>query len=143
MFCFCFLTVRKFIFTINAGDETLSLFVIDPTNPTHPSLVGTPAPTLGETPISVAYSSRVKTGQLCHLYPFPNPFLTICQHAFSTPVKSPVSPATPSTKIKALQLSAASAHSPKQRTQTPRLPQRDRSFSGQTSSSTPPQQPSL
>ena len=62
------LTVMQFLFIANAGDDTLSMFVIDPANPEHPSLVGKPAPTLGETPISVAYSPRLKTGQLYHFH---------------------------------------------------------------------------
>ena len=52
----------QFLFITNAGDDTLSMFLIDPVNPEHRSLVGKPAPTLGEAPVSVAYSPRLKTG---------------------------------------------------------------------------------
>src|ERR1700709_1109447 len=38
------------------------MFSIDKDDPTHPSLVGKPADTLGEFPSTVAYSSRIKTG---------------------------------------------------------------------------------
>ena len=40
----------------------MSMFLIDPEDPWHPQLVGTPAATLGETPITVAYSPELKTG---------------------------------------------------------------------------------
>lgn len=52
---------ENYLFVANPGDDTLSLFAIDPTNPEHPSLIGKPAPTLGETPISVAYSPLLDT----------------------------------------------------------------------------------
>lgn len=53
----------QYLFTVNPGDNTLSMFVIDPTNPEHPSLIGKPASTLGETPLSVAYSPLLNTGR--------------------------------------------------------------------------------
>jgi hypothetical protein len=39
------------------------MFFIDPEDPWHLQLVGTPAATLGETPITVAYSQELKTGK--------------------------------------------------------------------------------
>ncbi|KAI4100785.1 MAG: hypothetical protein L6R37_005277 [Teloschistes peruensis] len=49
---------QDFLFTTNAGDNTLSMFWINPNDPLHPQLVGQPAPTLGQTPVSVAYSPQ-------------------------------------------------------------------------------------
>ncbi|KAL8706557.1 MAG: hypothetical protein Q9201_000430 [Fulgogasparrea decipioides] len=49
---------QDYLFATNAGDNTLSLFLINPNDPLHPKLVGTPAPTLGQTPVSVAYSPQ-------------------------------------------------------------------------------------
>lgn len=51
----------QYIFTVNAGDDTFSLFTIDGRDPTHPNLVGNALPTLGQTPVSVAYSDKLKT----------------------------------------------------------------------------------
>ncbi len=51
----------QYIFTVNAGDDTFSLFTIDGRDPTHPKLVGNALPTLGQTPVSVAYSDKLKT----------------------------------------------------------------------------------
>ncbi|KAK0512839.1 hypothetical protein JMJ35_004856 [Cladonia borealis] len=51
----------NYIFTINAGDNTFSLFIIDGRDPTHPKLVGNALPTLGQTPVSVTYSDKLKT----------------------------------------------------------------------------------
>ena len=42
------------------------MFWIDPQDPMHPKIVGTPAPTLGNTPVSVAYSEALKIGQWSH-----------------------------------------------------------------------------
>lgn len=52
------------LFVVNAGSNTLSLFKIDPTNPQHLTLVGEPASTLGDFPVSVAYSEKINTGML-------------------------------------------------------------------------------
>ncbi|KAI8926601.1 hypothetical protein BC831DRAFT_377091, partial [Entophlyctis helioformis] len=49
------------VFAVNAGSNTLSLFSIDSTNPTHLKRVGKPQNTLGEFPVSVTYSSKLKT----------------------------------------------------------------------------------
>ncbi|KAI4194093.1 MAG: hypothetical protein LQ350_007982 [Teloschistes chrysophthalmus] len=49
---------QDFLFTTNAGDNTLSMFLINPNDPLHPQLVGKPTPTLGQTPVSVAYSPQ-------------------------------------------------------------------------------------
>ena len=51
----------QYIFTVNAGDDPFSLFTIDGRDPTHPKLVGNALPTLGQTPVSVAYSDELKT----------------------------------------------------------------------------------
>ncbi|KAL8687581.1 MAG: hypothetical protein Q9218_006285 [Villophora microphyllina] len=49
---------ENFLLTTNAGDATLSLFLIDPNDPLHPQLIGKPASTLGLTPVAVAYSPQ-------------------------------------------------------------------------------------
>lgn len=54
------LVVDDYLFTVNAGSNTLSMFFIDGNDPSHPHLLNT-APTLGEFPMSVAYSSIHKT----------------------------------------------------------------------------------
>ena len=41
----------QYIFTVNAGDDTFSLFTIDGRDPTHPKLVGNALPTLGQTTV--------------------------------------------------------------------------------------------
>lgn len=53
----------QYLFVTNAGSNTLSLLRINPHDPQHPTLIGNPAPTLGETPVSVTYSRKLKTGQ--------------------------------------------------------------------------------
>ncbi len=58
----------QYLFTVNPGSNTVSFFVIDHNDPLHPRLVGEPAGTLGEFPISVTYSSSLKTGTR-HLFP--------------------------------------------------------------------------
>ncbi|OPB41892.1 3-carboxymuconate cyclase [Trichoderma guizhouense] len=49
----------NFLFAVNAGSNTLSLFKIDPSNPQHLTLVGKPVGTLGDFPISVTYSEKL------------------------------------------------------------------------------------
>ncbi|KAH6714828.1 hypothetical protein DL95DRAFT_310985 [Leptodontidium sp. 2 PMI_412] len=49
-----------YLFTVNAGSNTISMFSIDKADPSHPTLINT-ASTLGEFPSSVAYSSKLKT----------------------------------------------------------------------------------
>ncbi|KAL7907504.1 hypothetical protein GGI35DRAFT_470703 [Trichoderma velutinum] len=49
----------NFLFVVNAGSNTLSMFEIDPSNPQHLTLVGKPAGTLGDFPISVTYSEKL------------------------------------------------------------------------------------
>jgi hypothetical protein len=39
------------------------MFVIDPRDPSHPHLIGEPAPTLGHIPVSVSYSRELKVGE--------------------------------------------------------------------------------
>ncbi|KAG0646602.1 hypothetical protein D0Z07_7569 [Hyphodiscus hymeniophilus] len=51
----------NYLFVPNSGDDTLSFFIINPLDPLHPRLVGRPAPTLGRTPLSVAYSDKHNT----------------------------------------------------------------------------------
>ncbi|KAK6359223.1 hypothetical protein TWF696_000387 [Orbilia brochopaga] len=48
------------LFTTNAGSNTISMFRIDPRNPTCLTLVGEPACTLGEFPVAIAYSRRLR-----------------------------------------------------------------------------------
>ena len=45
---------------MNPGSKTLSVFKIDPQDPLHPKLVGQPADTQGDFPMSVAYSDTLK-----------------------------------------------------------------------------------
>lgn len=52
----------NFLFVVNAGSNTLSMFTIDSINPQHLVLVGKPANTLGDFPISVAYSEKLNIG---------------------------------------------------------------------------------
>lgn len=52
----------KFLFAVNAGSNTLSMFQINKHQPLDLKLVGTPQSTLGEFPMSVAYSSALKQG---------------------------------------------------------------------------------
>ncbi|KAL9137106.1 MAG: hypothetical protein Q9175_001675 [Cornicularia normoerica] len=52
---------ENYLFTPNPGSDTLSVFYIDPADPEHPTLIGKPAPTLGKTPTSVAYSPKLNT----------------------------------------------------------------------------------
>ncbi|KAL8750551.1 MAG: hypothetical protein Q9184_006388 [Pyrenodesmia sp. 2 TL-2023] len=54
-------THAQYLFVANAGSNTLSLFLINPHDPQHPTLIGNPAPTLGETPVTVSYSRKLKT----------------------------------------------------------------------------------
>ncbi|KAF8535692.1 hypothetical protein BDD12DRAFT_892068 [Trichophaea hybrida] len=49
-----------FLFVVNAGSNSLSMFSIDTANPTYLTLVGEPVDTQGEFPVSVAYSSALK-----------------------------------------------------------------------------------
>ncbi|KAA8911386.1 hypothetical protein FN846DRAFT_917120 [Sphaerosporella brunnea] len=52
--------VDNYLFAVNAGSNTLSLFQIDPSNPTHLTLLGAPVSTYGEFPVSVAYSRSLR-----------------------------------------------------------------------------------
>lgn len=54
-----------YLFTVNAGSNTLSMFAIDEQDPFRPRLIGTPADTLGQFPISVDYSPKLR--QACVL----------------------------------------------------------------------------
>ncbi len=49
---------QNYLFAVNPGSHTLSLFVIHPWDPLHPRLVGKPVDTQGEFPISVDYSPK-------------------------------------------------------------------------------------
>lgn len=66
---------RQYLFTVNPGINTLSMFLIDPIDPWHPKLVGTPATTLGEIPVSVAYSPLLKTSKLYRTFQLEVQFL--------------------------------------------------------------------
>lgn len=50
------------LFTVNAGCNTVSMFEIDPNDPTHPKLIGRPAPTGGDFPVSIDYSPKYRKG---------------------------------------------------------------------------------
>ena len=63
------LTMRQYLFAVNAGSNSVSMFAIDPFNPLHPTLVGKPADTLGEFPVSLAYSSSLS---MCEWLTFPS-----------------------------------------------------------------------
>ncbi|KAI7338453.1 hypothetical protein KC315_g1751 [Hortaea werneckii] len=49
------------LFTINAGSNTVVMFHIDPEDPTNLKMVGSPADTMGEVPVSVDYSDELHT----------------------------------------------------------------------------------
>ncbi|KAI7362386.1 hypothetical protein KC354_g7318 [Hortaea werneckii] len=49
------------LFTINAGSNTVVMFRIDPEDPTKLTMVGSPAPTMGEVPVLVDYSDELHT----------------------------------------------------------------------------------
>ncbi|KAL2044638.1 hypothetical protein ABVK25_012272 [Lepraria finkii] len=49
---------QNYLFVVNPGSHTLSLFVIRPWDPLHPQLVGRPVDTQGDFPTSVDYSVR-------------------------------------------------------------------------------------
>ncbi|KAL6886097.1 hypothetical protein GGI43DRAFT_426429 [Trichoderma evansii] len=51
----------NYLFVVNAGSNTLSMFTIDLTDPRHLVPVGEPADTLGDFPVSVAYSEQLNT----------------------------------------------------------------------------------
>ncbi|RFU32215.1 hypothetical protein B7463_g4108, partial [Scytalidium lignicola] len=52
---------EDYLFTVNPGSNTISMFFINKNDPYHPTLVGKPVSSGGEFPSSVAYSSRLKT----------------------------------------------------------------------------------
>ncbi|KAG2437476.1 hypothetical protein HXX76_006126 [Chlamydomonas incerta] len=49
------------LLAVNSGSNTLSLFRISDSDPTSLTLVGAPADTLGDFPVSVTYSAKYKT----------------------------------------------------------------------------------
>ncbi|KAF3922241.1 hypothetical protein ABW20_dc0101736 [Dactylellina cionopaga] len=51
----------KMLFATNAGSNTLTMFNIDPRHPTCLTMVGNPAYTMGDFPVAVAYSKKLKT----------------------------------------------------------------------------------
>lgn len=92
----------QFLFSVNAGSNTLSMFTIDPTNAQKLTLVGKPANTLGEFPVSVAYSAKLNTGTSKIRTAYPVQILTdYFQLASSMAARNQVSPASPSTRPKA------------------------------------------
>ncbi|PPQ85364.1 hypothetical protein CVT25_000652 [Psilocybe cyanescens] len=50
--------VAKMLVTINSGSNTLSMFAINPSNPSKLTMVGTPVSSEGEFPMSVAINSK-------------------------------------------------------------------------------------
>lgn len=52
----------NFLFVVNPGSNTLSLFNIDFGAPQQLTFIGEPANTLGDFPVSVAYSEKINTG---------------------------------------------------------------------------------
>lgn len=67
--------IIQYLFTVNAGSNTVSMFAIDPESPRHLRLVGKPVDTLGEFPQSVAYSPRLQTGKSPTLLISRNPLI--------------------------------------------------------------------
>lgn len=57
------------MFNVNPGSNTVSMFHIDTKNPTNLTLINS-APSLGEFPNTVAYSSALKTGNFSSLFDF-------------------------------------------------------------------------
>ncbi|KAL8792823.1 MAG: hypothetical protein Q9195_004552 [Heterodermia aff. obscurata] len=51
---------QDYLFTVNPGSRTLSMFKINPLAPLSPQLIGEPCDTIGDFPMSVAYSSKLK-----------------------------------------------------------------------------------
>lgn len=51
---------RSSLVAVNAGSNTITMFNIDPTDPTKLTMVGSPVDTLGEFPVSVTLSSVLK-----------------------------------------------------------------------------------
>ncbi|KAF7916685.1 hypothetical protein EAE99_009578 [Botrytis elliptica] len=49
------------LFTVNTGSNTLAMFSIDSNDFLHPRMVGRPVDTMGEFPVAVAYSPKLKT----------------------------------------------------------------------------------
>ncbi|TGO22027.1 hypothetical protein BPAE_0187g00160 [Botrytis paeoniae] len=49
------------LFTVNAGSKTLAMFSIGSNDFLHPHMVGRPVDTMGEIPVAVAYSPKLKT----------------------------------------------------------------------------------
>ncbi len=52
---------NQYLFAVNPGCNTLSMFRISPLDPTHPKLIDQPCDTMGDFPMSVTYSSVLKT----------------------------------------------------------------------------------
>lgn len=57
----------SFLFVVNPGSNTLSMFTINPSNPQNLTLVGKPAGTLGDFPVSVTYSEKLNIGMFTKL----------------------------------------------------------------------------
>lgn len=54
---------KDYIFTVNAGSNTLAMFKVNPWDPTHPQMVGQPTDTRGDFPLSVTYSEELRQGR--------------------------------------------------------------------------------
>ena len=52
------LTIIKMLFNVNPGSSTVSMFTIDPANPTKLTMVGKPADTAGDFPVTMAVSTK-------------------------------------------------------------------------------------
>lgn len=52
---------EKYLFAVNSGSHTLSVFLINPSAPLYPKLIGKPVDTQGEFPQSVTYSPQLNT----------------------------------------------------------------------------------
>ncbi|KAF3929296.1 hypothetical protein AA313_de0207866 [Arthrobotrys entomopaga] len=50
-----------YLFTVNAGSNTVSMFSIDPKDPLNLTQVGKPVTSHGDLPVSLAYSSKLRT----------------------------------------------------------------------------------
>lgn len=51
---------KQYLFAVNAGSNTISMFAIDPLNPTRLTLVGKPAAVPGDFPVTVGASAKNK-----------------------------------------------------------------------------------
>ncbi|KAL9055375.1 MAG: hypothetical protein Q9162_003572 [Coniocarpon cinnabarinum] len=50
-----------YLFAVNSGSNTLAMFKIDSSDPTHPQMMGQPIDSQGDFPVSVTYSDKLGT----------------------------------------------------------------------------------